>query len=161
VPSIINLQECQSISSPCQPSSIVPVMFLRRIELGVVIPVEVERPRAVAHVVADEIEIPRVNEGGDTSVQQVGNIGRKVLHPIHVEAHVNQHVARLPGRVVLTHMQGRLGGVSVHKSLNVGEIIAKRIEATVFRDVIGVLPTNAVGRRECRVAVQEGCLASK
>merc|ERR1719188_2206837 len=89
VPSVVYLQEGQAVGRPSKPPSIVPVLLLCRLELGLVVPIKVESPGTVAHVVADKVDIAGVNECGDAFVEQVRDIGGKVLHPINMEAHVD------------------------------------------------------------------------
>lgn len=95
VTGVVDLEKGQTIRRASQAFAL-PIMLLGRLEGIGTRPIQLEGPCSVSKVVADEVNVAGVNQGRDTSIEQVGHVSAKVLHPVRVELHVDSKVARLP-----------------------------------------------------------------
>ena len=131
VPRIKHLEKGQSARWSGQ-----TLLLLRITEIIPVCPIQIDSPGTISKVVADEDEIPSIDEGGNASFNKVFHIGREVFHPIGVEFQVDEHIACLPLKIMLCHVKSLLGGIKVHESWKMGKVVAEGVEATRFNNVV-------------------------
>mmetsp|Transcript_15839 Transcript_15839/g.34218 ORF Transcript_15839/g.34218 Transcript_15839/m.34218 type:complete len:237 (+) Transcript_15839:141-851(+) len=158
---IINLKEGQTVRRPSQSSTTIPIMLFGSLKLSTVIPIKIESPSLVSKVVANKVHIASVDERGDTSIEKIGNVGCKVLHPVGVETHVDHHVACLPRWVVRIDMKSLLGSIRVHKRFHVRKVVAERIVPTGLTNIIRIETCGSVRSSQSSITVKERSLASK
>lgn len=162
VAGVVYLQERETRGSSSLALTIVPVMRLGRIKLILVSPFQSQGPRSVAQIVADKVNIAGVDQGGITSVQQLGNVMAKVLHPICVELHIDSVIAGLPVvRVSLVNAQSFLGRFQVQKVSDKRKVVAKRGVLALFTNIVRVKSSGLVWRRQAHVAQYKGRLTGK
>lgn len=161
VSSVVNLQKGQSLGRTGQ-SLILPAVFFGNIKGFFAVPLQTERPCAVAEVVADEINITSVNQGRNARVQEIRNVRRKRLHPVGTERTVDSKIALSPRvRMLFIHSQGFFGRLEVEKLLNVAKVVAERWVFTLFANIVRVQTRHLVRTGEAHVANQKGRLASE
>jgi hypothetical protein len=159
--SVVHLQKGQSLGRTGK-SLILPAVFFGTIKGFLTVPLQLERPRLVTEVVADEINITSVHQGRNTRVQEIRNIRRKILHPVGAERSVNSEVALGPRmRMLFVHTQGLFGRLEVEKLLNVAKVVAQRRVLALFANIVRVQTRHLVWTGEAHVANQKGRLASK
>mmetsp|Transcript_15109 Transcript_15109/g.32986 ORF Transcript_15109/g.32986 Transcript_15109/m.32986 type:complete len:218 (+) Transcript_15109:192-845(+) len=127
--------------APRQPPSAVPIVILRRAKVVAVLPVQLQGHRAVAHVVADVVQIPRVYQDRNFVVEEIGDVGSEVRHPVRVApASVDALVAIFPGNI-RRHVEGVFRRVEVQERCYGSHILAERADAG-FGDVVNrnILP---------------------
>ena len=128
-----------------------PIVVSGGVEFVVVVPGHSETPGLVAEPVADEVNITSVDQHADSEGQQAGHVGFHALHPVISESTVDGEVARGPSaRRIDT--ESLFGGVEAEEIVNIGEIVAQRLDFAGLADVVRVQSSLFVRSNEPLVA---------
>mmetsp|Transcript_9576 Transcript_9576/g.15903 ORF Transcript_9576/g.15903 Transcript_9576/m.15903 type:complete len:264 (+) Transcript_9576:441-1232(+) len=119
-------------------------------------PGKVHSPGLVADPVADEVDIPGVDEHSNAPLQHGLQHLLVVVHPVAGELHVHGVVAALPGLHLIAHAERAAGGVEVEVGLDVGEVVAEIALTAGHADVVRVEARLVVRGRLHEVAVVVG-----
>lgn len=140
-----------------------PLLVLLLLQLGLARPGELQSPSLVAHPVANEIGITRVQQHTDTILEQWRDHVVEGLHPVALEheAHVDLHVARLV--LVDLDTERGLDILLVQVGLDgVQDGVAQStIALALLADIVGVLLGHLVGGDHLLVAVGSGGQAAE
>mmetsp|Transcript_11209 Transcript_11209/g.23224 ORF Transcript_11209/g.23224 Transcript_11209/m.23224 type:complete len:442 (+) Transcript_11209:80-1405(+) len=162
VASINDLQKGQTVAGASHAGSGTPVMTNSLVEFVRVIPDQFLGPSLVAQIVANEIHVARVDQGGESCIQQIRHKMSKVFHPIDVKFHVDAKVAGLPRmRVIFVDAQRLLGRFQVEPFLDIAKIITQGSNLALLANIIGIQTCGLVGRGQGHVAGDKGCLTGK
>lgn len=152
VTGIVYLQKGQSLSGSRQALAL-PLMLFGRHEFLRPLPRQGQRPRAIANVVADKVDISSVNQGRDAIIEQIGHVSTKVFHPVGMEFHVDSEVASRPRmRMLLVHIQFLHSGFEIQPRLDMREVITQRTVLALNANIIGVQTGHLIGTRQARIA---------
>mmetsp|Transcript_11695 Transcript_11695/g.17531 ORF Transcript_11695/g.17531 Transcript_11695/m.17531 type:complete len:207 (-) Transcript_11695:800-1420(-) len=136
-------------------------MILGSIEFIRVNPIQVQSPCPISKVVANVVNITSVNEGMDSTIQQISNIGTEILHPVSVEFHVDSHVTGSPVVRFFRNVKSFFCLGVIEPGFNIGEVIAHRNLLTLFAHIVWVHSSHLIGSCLSSVAQNEGSLTSK
>lgn len=140
-----------------------PLPVLLFLQLGLTRPGKLQSPSLVAHPVANEVGIARVQQHTDTILKQWGDHVVEGFHPVALEheAHVDLHVARL----VLVNLDTERGLdillVQVGLDGVQDGVAQSTIALALLADIIGVLLGHLVGGDHFLVAVGRGGQAAE
>mmetsp|Transcript_16748 Transcript_16748/g.63680 ORF Transcript_16748/g.63680 Transcript_16748/m.63680 type:complete len:510 (+) Transcript_16748:626-2155(+) len=155
VASVVYLQELQ-LASASEQSDLAqafnrPWLVLGVIESLLAVPVQIQGPRLVAHEVADEVQIARVDQHRDVRREDIGDLRVEVLHPVRAEVRVHVVVARDPLGGFRGHVKSFDGRVRLQELLLVAEVVAE-LAFALLGEVIHVATCDLVGRHQLGVA---------
>lgn len=141
-----HLQKGQSVAGARHSGSGLPVVGTGGIEVGLVTPLEVLRPGFVAEVVTNEIDVSGVHESGKASLQELGHVVRKVLHPVDAELGVDPKIAGLPAVTLgFVDIESLFRGFAVQPLLDMAEIVTQGSDLALFANVVGIEARRLVG----------------
>lgn len=117
-----------------------PVLVLEVVEGGLAGPLEIEGPRLVAHPVADEVAVTRVDEYPHVGGEEGRNGVLLRLHPVRRELLIDLHVAARPVGRGRRNAQRGTGGGQVEPLGGGREVVAQTRDLALDADVVGVEP---------------------
>eukprot|EP01136_Pigoraptor_vietnamica_P028794 Opistho-1_new@86650 len=137
VTGVVDLEEREAADSAHEARLLAvdhPRLVVRRRKRRLGRPLELDRPRLVAHVVADKVVLAGVDEHADAIGEHRGKKELVVLHPVGLEHGVHDHVAL--GPLVPRHAEGLDDVVARKELLGRAEVVAKPAIRAVEADVV-------------------------
>ena len=161
--SIVHLQKGEFVvARRTRQTLFLPIMLRRGHKISFALPVQIQRPSAIAQIVTNEIHITGIDQGRNIIIQQIRDISGKVLHPVGMKFHVDSKVAGLPGmRVFFIDMQCLFRGFEIEPVFNVTHIITERRDFTFLADIIRIQAGGLIRAGQTQVAHQKGGLTGK